>query len=104
MQIDSNKQRETKAMMSQELFNTFQIIFALVPTIFLIKVVFFEKGDRTLEIMRARATLVWLMVFCGIEVLLYALHVTLLGKILVAIIMGLIWVLMFSAIGIIEQI
>jgi hypothetical protein len=54
--------------------------------------------------MRARATLVWLMVFCGIEVLLYALHVTLLGKILVAIIMGLIWVLMISAIGVIEQI
>jgi hypothetical protein len=80
--------------MNQDLFNTLQIIFALGPTRFLIALLFFGRGDRAIQILRARVTLVWLSIFCGVEILLYLAHATLFFKILAAVIATFVWIIL----------
>lgn len=85
--------------MSEELFNTLQVVFSLGPTIFLMSALFFTKGDRAVKIMRARLTLVWLTIFCGVQIILYLAHATLFLKIVSAVIMGIVWAIIIIIVG-----
>jgi len=84
--------------MSEELLNTLQIIFSAIPALALIRILIFEDSDKAIRIFRAKLTLIWLIIFCGVQVGLYVLNVPLVwkvaGTVLVVVMGGILYISM----------